>query len=95
MVIIEQNIDKICNRFVTEIEKKMLQCVYGCHCYESFGIRRPLLSCTKFKVNIPDSKVQWANMEPIWGRQDPDGPHVGPINFAIWNIKFNFAPLDT
>ena len=22
-------------------------------------------------------------MGPIWGRQDPDGPHVGPMNFAI------------
>ena len=20
----------------------------------------------------------------IWGRQDPGGPHVGPMNFAIW-----------
>ena len=25
----------------------------------------------------PDSKVQGANMEPIWGRQDPGRPHVG------------------
>ena len=23
-------------------------------------------------------------MEPIWGRQDPGGPHIGPMNFAIW-----------
>ena len=23
-------------------------------------------------------------MGPIWGRQDPDGPHVGPMNLAIW-----------
>ena len=36
--------------------------------------------------NIPDSKVNVANMGPIWGRQDPGGPHVGPINFAIWNL---------
>ena len=26
-------------------------------------------------------------MGPIWGRQDPGGPHVGPMNFAIWGIK--------
>ena len=32
----------------------------------------------------PDSKVHGANMGPIWGRQDPSGPHVGPMNFAIW-----------
>ena len=32
----------------------------------------------------PDSKVHEANMGPIWRRQDPCGPHVGPMNFAIW-----------
>ena len=31
-----------------------------------------------------DSKVRGANMGPIWGRQDPGGPHVGPMNLAIW-----------
>ena len=31
-----------------------------------------------------DSKVHGASMGPIWGRQDPGGPHVGPMNFAIW-----------
>ena len=36
--------------------------------------------------NIPDSKVHGANMGPIWGRQDPGGPHVDPINFAIWDV---------
>ena len=35
---------------------------------------------------VPDSKVQGANMGPIWGRKDPGGPHVGPINFAIWGV---------
>ena len=34
--------------------------------------------------NDPDSKVHVANMGPIWGRQDPGGLHVGPMNFAIW-----------
>ena len=32
----------------------------------------------------PDSKVHGANMRPIWGRQDPGGPHVGHMNLAIW-----------
>ena len=36
---------------------------------------------------IPDSKVHGANMGPIWGQQDPGGPHVGPMNFAIWYGK--------
>ena len=31
-----------------------------------------------------DSKIHGAYMGPIWGRQDPGGPHVGPMNFAIW-----------
>ena len=34
--------------------------------------------------NNPDGKVHGANLELIWGRQDPGGPHVGPMNFAIW-----------
>ena len=34
----------------------------------------------------PDSKVHGANMGPIWGRQDPGGHHVGPMDFAIWVV---------
>ena len=34
---------------------------------------------------IPDSKIQGANVGPTWGRQDPGGPHVGPMNLAIWD----------
>ena len=25
-------------------------------------------------------------MGPIWGRLDPDGPHVGPMNFPIFVV---------
>ena len=32
----------------------------------------------------PDNKVHGANMGPIWGRQDPAGPYVSPMNFATW-----------
>ena len=38
----------------------------------------------------PENKVHGANMGPIWGRQDPGGPHVGPMNFAIWKPKDPF-----
>ena len=34
----------------------------------------------------PDGKVHGANMGPIWGRQDPGGPHVGPMIFDIWAV---------
>ena len=35
---------------------------------------------------VPDSKVDAANMGPTWGRQDPGGPHIGPINLAIGGV---------
>ena len=38
---------------------------------------------------FPDSKNHGANMGPIWGRYNPGGPHVGPINFAIWVVIFS------
>ena len=41
-----------------------------------------------FTDNNPDSKVHGVNIGPIWGQQDPGGPHVGPMNFAIWVGKF-------
>ena len=34
-------------------------------------------------VAIPDSKVYGVYVGPTWGRQDPGGPHVGPMNLAI------------
>ena len=39
---------------------------------------------------FPDSKVHGAYMVPISCRQDPGGPHVGPMNFAIWVFLFCF-----
>ena len=31
----------------------------------------------------PDGKVHEAYMGPTWGQQDPDGPHIGPMNLVI------------
>ena len=39
----------------------------------------------------PDSKVHGANMGPIWGQQDPDGTHVDPMKFAIWETNQNYT----
>ena len=33
---------------------------------------------------LPDGKVHGAKMGRIWGRQDPGGPYVGPMNLVIW-----------
>ena len=35
-------------------------------------------------MDYHDNKVHWANVGPTWGRQDPGGLHVGPMNFNIW-----------
>ena len=43
-------------------------------------------------TTVPDIKVHGANMGPIWGRHDPGGPHVGPMNFPIWgNSQFDIC----
>ena len=44
----------------------------------------------KSNNTLPDTKVHGVNMEPIWGRQDPGGPHVGPMNFTIWAVSSIF-----
>ena len=50
--------------------------------------------CTVYgldKINVginPDSKAHGTNMRPIRGRQDLGGPHVGPMNFAIWETFY-------
>ena len=37
-------------------------------------------------LHDPDSKIHGANMGPTWVLSAPDGPHVGPMNLAIWGI---------
>ena len=61
--------------------------------YSPTGPSKPLLTShtnRRYSIlcilqwNNPDSKVHGANMGPIWGRQDPGGPQVGPMDFVIW-----------
>ena len=40
---------------------------------------------------IPDSKVHGANMGPTCVLSAPGGPHVGPMNLAIWDILVNIG----
>ena len=47
--------------------------------------------CSKCDNTSPDRKVRGANMGPIWGRQDPCGPHVGPMNLAIGEVHDIFV----
>ena len=46
-----------------------------------------VLADTSCAQSIPGSKVHEANTGPIWGRQGPAGPHVGPMNLAIWDVS--------
>ena len=61
------------------------------YCVSSWGITIiqyvwPLSWHPPWKVQYtPDSKIHGANIGPNWGRQDPGEPHVGPMNFAIWD----------
>ena len=45
------------------------------------------------KFSHLDSKVYGANMGPILGRKDTGGPHVGPMNFAIWTGFLNLQGM--
>ena len=61
--------------------------------HDTFGCTTKNHDRVLFIESYPDSKVHGANMGPIWGRQDPGGSHVGPMNFAIWVvIKCSFCP---
>ena len=37
-----------------------------------------------FLLNYTDSKVHGANMGPTWVLSAPGGPHIGPMNLAVW-----------
>ena len=37
-------------------------------------------------VSYPDNKVHGANMGPTWVLSAPGGPHIGPMNPAIWVV---------
>ena len=45
------------------------------------------------QVGHPNSKVHGANMGPTWGRLDPGGFHVAPMNFANWPAGDSFNPI--
>ena len=61
--------------------------------HDTFSDLRPWSPFTDAESG-PDSKFHWAYMGPIWGLQDPGGPHVGTINFAIWgHLTTIFFPM--
>ena len=57
------------------------------HPFIWYPLRKDVTSCQN--NNVPVSNVHGANMGLICGRQDPGGPHVGPMNLAIWERYTN------
>ena len=65
------------------IEDELIERVTGFQC--SIQMRRLLKIWYSSKNHLnPDSKFHWGHHEAHLGRQDPGGPHVGHMNFAIW-----------
>ena len=64
-----------------------------CACHNSDVINSSaqsiVMSSPEAKQTNPDSKVHEAYMGPTWGRQDPGGPHVGPMNLVIREVMHN------
>ena len=58
-------------------------------------LHSPILVAVWLSVgHNPESKVHGANMGPIWGRQGPGGPHVRPMNSAIWeDLQWAVLPV--
>ena len=83
-----------CNHVFKQPEPPLSSFSQSISCHYAYHFK-PILS-KKFglfhhcEMN-PDSKVPGANMGPIWGRQDPGGPHVDPMNFAIWEAMWGLA----
>ena len=62
------------------LQKRIVQYIYTAYMGESD------IHISGKSRSHPDSKVHGTNMGPIWGRQDPGGPRVGLMNFAIWAV---------
>ena len=58
----------------------------------NFSNANPVVMATDLILpNDSYSKVHGANMGPNWGRQDPGGSHVGPMNLAFWGTMQSLA----
>ena len=54
--------------------------------YPNAGLANLCLWERPQEVTLPGSKIHGAYMGLTWGRQDPGGPHVGPMILAIWAV---------
>ena len=76
---------------------KQTESEYVPHTFSTLiDVRLQWLNTNRLSLELfSDSKVHGGNMGHIWGRQDPGGPHVGHMNFAIWVVPIkSFHPGD-
>ena len=77
------------SRFLCHMERSVLPfdhqfCALCCFSQRLF---MPLLEIIVQSGPIMTSQLA-RFMGPTWGRQDPGGPHVGPMNLALWDGLF-------
>ena len=75
-------IHKSSTEYVYIYIQTQIQCRYSCMTLVDYHYA----TNPTIQRSNPDSKAYGANMGLIWGRQDPGGPHVGPMNFTIWEV---------
>ena len=69
--------------------KKMGKCIswnyrkHQCNHNQCIGVIFHGIHCI-----VPDSKVHVANVGSTWVLSAPGGPHVGPMNIAIWDVVY-------
>ena len=59
--------------------------VFCQECVQDVVVVKFTFISSSYVCTVPESKVHGAHVGPNWGRQDPDGPHVGRVNLAIWD----------
>ena len=71
------------------VDEISIQHIFMCTTYtKNTSARRCVLSYgISVHMSYKHPWVQGANMGPTWVLSAPDGPHVGPIYFAIWDVN--------
>ena len=79
--------------FISSVSPKNTDTIYASSCPPSCHVSPPheMLGDISYPCVLfsPQLWRQIRFMGPIWGRQVPGGPHVGPMNFAIWVVIWN------
>ena len=81
----------VCSTIPSQYIPKIIFIQKDYHIYFDIEQKRPLL-LARSVCPVTTVKKPWILPKPIWGRQDPGCPHVGPMNFAIWDAILSHIP---